>query len=104
MRAAIGVRASAILILLFEVWACAAAAEDAIKAGKWEYWIVGSKIPEPSPGTQLSPSVRWGPEGMPETSICGRLGFAGAAPRSGCDKLVIKTIYPCLPTSSEWDR
>jgi len=69
MRAATGVRASAILILLFEVWACAADAEDAIKPGKWEYWIVGSKIPEPSPGTQLSPSVRWGPEGM-ITSLC----------------------------------
>jgi hypothetical protein len=69
MRAATAVGATAILILVTEVWACAAGAEDAIKSGKWEYWIVGSKIPEPPPGTKLPPSTRWGPEGM-ITSVC----------------------------------
>ena len=69
MRAATAVGATALLILVAEVWACAAGADDAIKPGKWEYWIVGSKIPETSLGTQLSPSVRWGPEGM-MTSLC----------------------------------
>jgi hypothetical protein len=64
MRAAIAVRTTAILILVAEVWACAAGAEDAIKPGKWEYWIVGSKLPEPPPGIQFPPSTRWGPEGM----------------------------------------
>ena len=64
MRAATAVGATAILILVAEVWACAAGAEDAIKPGKWEFWTVGSKIPEPPPGTQLPPSMRWGPEGM----------------------------------------
>lgn len=68
MRAATVVGATAILILMTEVWACAADAEDGIKPGKWEFWTVGSKIPEP-PGTQLPPSVRWGPEGM-ITSVC----------------------------------
>jgi hypothetical protein len=69
MRAATAVGATAILILVTEVWACAAGAQNAIKPGKWEFWTVGSKIPEPSPGTQLPPSVRWGPEGM-ITSVC----------------------------------
>jgi len=69
MRAATAVGATAILILVTEVWACAAGAEDAIKPGKWEFWTVGSKISEPPPGTQLPPSVRWGPEGM-ITSVC----------------------------------
>lgn len=69
MRAATAVGATAILILVTEVWACAAGAENAIKPGKWEFWIAGSKIPEPPPGTKLSPSVRWGPEGM-ITSVC----------------------------------
>jgi hypothetical protein len=69
MRAATAVAATAILILVTEAWACAAGAENSIKPGKWEFWIVGSKIPEPPPGTQLSPSVRWGPEGM-ITSVC----------------------------------
>src|SRR5215469_11372406 len=64
MRPATAVGASAILILVTEVWACEAGAEVAIKSGKWEFWIVGSKMPEPPPGTQLPPSVRWGPEGM----------------------------------------
>ena len=64
MRAATAVWATLILILVTEVWACAARAEDAIKPGKWEFWTVGSKIPEPPPGTQLPPSMRWGPEGM----------------------------------------
>jgi len=64
MRAATAVGAAAILILVAEVWTCAAGAEDAIKPGKWEFWMVGSKIPEPPPGTQLPPSMRWGPEGM----------------------------------------
>ena len=36
MRAATAVGATAILILVAEVWACAAGAEDAIKPGKWE--------------------------------------------------------------------
>jgi hypothetical protein len=62
MRAATAVGATAILILSAEVWECAAGAEDAIKPGKWEFWIVGSKIPRP--GTQLPPSMRWSPEGM----------------------------------------
>jgi hypothetical protein len=53
MRAPTAVGATAILILVTEVWACAAGAEDAIKPGKWEFWTVGSKIPEPPPGTQL---------------------------------------------------
>jgi hypothetical protein len=69
MRAATAVGATAILILVTEVWACAAGAEDAIKPGKWEFWTVGAKIPEPPPGTQLPPSMRWGPEGM-ITSVC----------------------------------
>jgi hypothetical protein len=69
MRAATAVGATAILILVTEVWACTAGAEDAIEPGKWEFWTVGSKIPEPPPGTQLPPSVRWGPEGM-ITSVC----------------------------------
>ena len=64
MRAATAGGATAILIVVAEVWACAAGAEDAIKPGKWEFWIVGSTIPEPPPGTQLPPSTRWGPEGM----------------------------------------
>lgn len=68
MRAATAV-GTAILILVAEVWACAAGAEDAIKPGKWEFWIVGSKVPEPPPETQLPPSIRWGPEGM-ITSVC----------------------------------
>jgi hypothetical protein len=53
MRAATAVGATAILILVAEVWACAAGAEGAIKPGKWEFWIVGSKIPEPPPGTSF---------------------------------------------------
>jgi hypothetical protein len=61
---ATAVGATAILILVAEVWACAAGAEDGIKPGKWEFWMVGSKIPEPSPGTQLPRSMRWGPDGM----------------------------------------
>jgi hypothetical protein len=69
MRAATAFGATAILILAAEAWACAAGAEDAIKPGKWEFWTVGSKISEPPPGTQLPPSVRWGPEGM-ITSVC----------------------------------
>ena len=69
MRAATAVGATAILILVTEVWACTAGAEDAIKPGEWELWTVGSKIPEPPPGTQLPPSMRWGPEGM-ITSVC----------------------------------
>ena len=43
MRAATAVGATAILVLVTEVWACAAGAEDAIKPGKWEFWTVGSK-------------------------------------------------------------
>jgi hypothetical protein len=62
MRAATTAGATAILILVADVSACAAGAENAIKPGKWEFWIVGSKIPEPPPGAQLPPSVRWGPE------------------------------------------
>jgi hypothetical protein len=69
MRAATAVGATAILILVTEVWACTAGAEDAIKPGKWEFWTVGSKNPEPPPGTQLPPSMRWGSEGM-ITSVC----------------------------------
>ena len=64
MRAATAVGATAILILMAEVWACAAGAEDSIKPGMWEYWIVGSKMPEPPQGTPLPPSMRRGPEGM----------------------------------------
>ena len=64
MRTATAAGATAILILVAEVWACAAGAEDANKPGKWEFWTVGSKIPEPPPGTQLPPSMQWGPEGM----------------------------------------
>jgi hypothetical protein len=52
MRAATAVGATAILILVTEVWACTAGAEDAFKPGKWEFWTVGSKTPEPPPGTQ----------------------------------------------------
>ena len=69
MQAATAVGATAILVLVTEVWACAAGAENAIKPGKWEFWTVGSKTPEPPPGTQLPPSMRWGPEGM-ITSVC----------------------------------
>jgi hypothetical protein len=69
MRAATVVGVTAILILVTEVWACAAGAENAIKPGKWEFWTVASNIPEPPPGTQLPPSVRWGREGM-ITSAC----------------------------------
>ena len=64
MRAATAVGATAILILVTAVWVCPAGAEDAIKPGKWEYWIVGLKVREPLPGTQLPPSQRWGPEGL----------------------------------------
>ena len=64
MRAATAVGATAILILVGVVWACAAGAEDAIKPGKWEFWKVGPKIPEAPPGTELPASMRWGPEGM----------------------------------------
>ena len=42
MRAATAVGATAILIVVAEMWACAAGAQDAIKPGKWEFWIVGS--------------------------------------------------------------
>jgi hypothetical protein len=69
MRPATAVGATAILILVTEVWACAAGAEDAIQPGKWEFWIVGSTIPEPPPGTQPPPSVRRVPKGM-ITSVC----------------------------------
>jgi hypothetical protein len=70
MRAVTAIGATAILILVTEVWACAAGAEDAIKPGKWEFWTVeGSKMPEPPPGTQLPPSQRWGPEGMITTKL-----------------------------------
>jgi hypothetical protein len=69
IRAATAVVATAILILVAGVWVCPASAEDAIKPGKWEFWTMGSKIPEPPPGTQLPPSIRWGPEGM-ITSVC----------------------------------
>jgi hypothetical protein len=69
MRAATAVGATAILILVTEVWACTAGAENVIKPGQWEFWTVGSKISEPPPGTHLPPSVRWGPEGM-ITSVC----------------------------------
>ena len=69
MRAATAIGATAILVLVTEVWACAARAEDVIEPGKWEFWTVGSKTPEPPSGTQLPPSMRWGPEGM-ITSVC----------------------------------
>jgi hypothetical protein len=70
MRAAIAVGATAILILVTVVRACAASAEDAIKPGKWEFWTVeGPKTQEPLPGTRLPSSVRWGPEGM-IMSVC----------------------------------
>ena len=70
MRAATAVGATAILILVTVVWACAASAEDAIKPGKWEFWTVeGPKMQEPLPGTRLPSSVRWGPEGM-IMSVC----------------------------------
>src|SRR5262249_11764544 len=64
IRAATPAGATAILIFMAEVRGCAAGAEDAIKPGKWEFWLVGSDIPEPPPGIQLPPSIRWGPEGM----------------------------------------
>jgi len=51
MRAATAVGATAILFLVGEVWACVAGAEDAIKPGKWEFWIVGPKIAEPAGNT-----------------------------------------------------
>ena len=67
MRTAAAVGTTAILILVTEVWGCAARAEDAIKPGKWKFWTVaGQKIP---PGTRLPPEVRWGPEGA-ITSVC----------------------------------
>jgi len=67
MRTAAAVGTTAILILVTEVWGCAARAEDAIKPGKWKFWTVaGQKIP---PGTQLPPEMRWGPEGV-ITSVC----------------------------------
>jgi hypothetical protein len=70
MRATTAVGATAILILVTEVWACAAGAEDAIKPGKWEFWTVdGPKMQEPPPETRLPSSMRWGPEGM-ITSVC----------------------------------
>jgi len=64
MQAATAVGAATILIFVAEMWWCTAGAEDAIKPGKWEFWIVGSKMPEPPPGMQLPPSLRSGPEGM----------------------------------------
>ena len=46
MRTVAAVGATAILILVSEMWVCAAGAEDAIKSGKWEFWTVaGQKIP-----------------------------------------------------------
>ena len=67
MRTVAAVGATAILILVSEMWVCIAGAEDAIKSGKWEFWTVeGPKIP---PGTQLPPETRWGFDGA-ITSIC----------------------------------
>jgi len=67
MRAAAAVGTTAILILVSQVWVCAVNAEDAITPGKWEFWTVeGQKI---TPGTQLPPEMRWGPEGA-ITSVC----------------------------------
>jgi len=70
MRTSAAVEATAILILVSEVWVCASRAEDAIKPGKWEIWTVeGPKVQKPPSGTQLPDSMRWGPEGL-ITSAC----------------------------------
>ena len=68
VRTAVPVGATAILVLVAVVCACAASAEDSIKPGKWEFWVVGLKMREPRPGTLL-PSQRWGPEGV-INSVC----------------------------------
>jgi hypothetical protein len=67
MRAATAVGATAILILVAEVWACAAGAEDAIQPGKWEISIVEPGITELRPGMHLDPGQSIGPEG--KTSV-----------------------------------
>jgi Protein of unknown function (DUF3617) len=59
----------AILILVVEVWACAAGAEDAIaedaiKPGKWEISTVALGLMQPPPGMQLGPGMRLGPQGV----------------------------------------
>ena len=64
MRAATAVGATAILILVAEVWACAAGAEDAIKPGKWEISTVMPGFTELRPGMHLGPGQSIGPEGM----------------------------------------
>jgi len=71
MRAVAAVGATAILILVSEVWVYAAGAEDAIKPGQWKlFWtVVDPKMQKPPPETPLPPSMRWGPEGM-ITSVC----------------------------------
>jgi hypothetical protein len=69
MRAVAAFGATAILILVPEVWVCVAGAEDTIRPGKWEWTVVVPKMQKPPPGTQLSHSMRWGPEGV-ITSVC----------------------------------
>ena len=64
MRAGTAVGATVILILVAEVWACAAGAQDSIKPGKWEISRVAVGLMQPPPGMQLGPGVRVGPQGM----------------------------------------
>ena len=54
MRAATAVGATAILILVAEVWACAAGAEDAIKPGKVGILDSGVKDPGAAAGNTAS--------------------------------------------------
>jgi Protein of unknown function (DUF3617) len=42
----------------------AAAAEDAIKSGNWEYSVTAAGVRQLPPGTQPSPDMRLGPEGL----------------------------------------
>jgi hypothetical protein len=64
MRTATVVRTTAVLILVAEVWACAASAQDAIKPGKWEISTVLPGYTQPPPGMQLGPGQSFGPEGL----------------------------------------
>src|SRR5438094_661250 len=64
MRTATVVPTIAVLILVAEVWACAARAEDAIKPGKWEISTVALGLMHPPPGMQLGPGMRLGPQGV----------------------------------------
>lgn len=87
MRAATTVGVTAIFLLVAEVWVGAAGADDAIKPGKWEFWMVGSKLPGL---TQLPPGARWDPEGPIQSWCISETNLAPShreipAPGGSCD-------------------